>query len=118
MTYRLYLDDVRPCPDGDVLARNFWEARRIVAERGFPNHVSFDHDLGMIINEEIGGLVSASEDPNEKTGMDFAKWLCGHDVRTGLMPEHFTFSVHSANPVGAKNIQLYMENYMRLRKAP
>lgn len=34
-----------------VIVRDFWEFKGAIRERGVPNVVTFDHDLGMPINE-------------------------------------------------------------------
>lgn len=109
----LFLDDIRV--PGDVtwldirppgaspwhVVRSFDQAVNWVLTNGFPDHVSFDHDLG---------------EDDEKTGHDFAKWLIAHDINTGTMPEYFSFTVHSKNPVGAVNIQKLIENYLNFKK--
>lgn len=65
-----------------------------------------DHDLG---TDREGNLLP--------TGYDFAKWLIEMDM-DGIItiPPDFAFTVHSANPVGAKNIQGYLMNYLQRRK--
>jgi len=46
----------------------------------------------------------------EKTGYDFAKCFCNYIADNELeLPHDFNYSVHSMNPVGAKNIRDYME---------
>jgi hypothetical protein len=100
--YKLYLDDIRtPKTDGWVIKRSYEEAVVHVLEYGFPNYVSFDHDLG---------------DADDKTGLDFAKFLVELDQITMHMPKDFDFNVHSANPVGAANIRHFMEGYLRHKK--
>ena len=51
-------------------------------------YVSFDHDLG-----------------EEKSGYDFAKYILEHSIAIG------GFSIHSMNPVGAKNIYQLLTHY-------
>ena len=51
-------------------------------------YVSFDHDLG-----------------EEKSGYDFAKYILEHGIVIG------GFSIHSMNPVGAKNIYQLLTHY-------
>lgn len=44
---RLFLDDLRPCPDGWTLARTVAEAQAVlVTNRGAVTHASLDNDLG------------------------------------------------------------------------
>lgn len=104
----LWLDDNRnplyKAPNGGewVIARDYNEAVSLVETFGFPLYVSFDHDLGIVDGVELNGY-------------DFAKYLCERDMDFGGMPEQFTFFVHSGNPTGAKNIQMYLDNYLKHR---
>jgi len=87
------------------IVRSVEEAIAWVQKNGFPDVVSFDHDLGL---SHYAGDYS-----DEKTGYDFAKWLVNYDIDHGLMPDDFKFTVHSKNPEGAKNIQCYLNNYIK-----
>lgn len=101
MTYKLYLDDIRnPKARDFIVVRSFDAAVNYVNQHGFPNYVSLDHDLG---------------DAYTKTGYDFAKWLVSVDLVNNSMPDDFDFNVHSANPVGAKNIIEYFKSYLSLK---
>ena len=104
---KLYLDDVRDLPDESFdLARSYDEAVNYVKQHGIPPFISFDHDLGVDENENL-----------LPTGYDFAKWLVSSDMDgTISIPDNFSFKVHSQNPVGAKNIQAYMDNYLNFKK--
>lgn len=87
---KLFIDDLRnPPADGYVVVRTSEEANVWLAENGIPDVISFDHDLGgddttISVIRFIYDLIL-----NEKTNF----------------PEGFTCIVHSANPVGAQNIQ-------------
>lgn len=97
---RVFLDDVRDPPKGEwVVCRSVAEMQQLVKDMGFPSHVSFDHDLG----------------DNVPSGKDAANWLIEQDLDHNVMPEEFTFQVHSANPPGAKNIHSVMDNYLLFR---
>ena len=50
-------------------------------------------------------------------GYDIAKWLLEMDI-TGkyLIPDDFEFNVHSANPIGKENIEIYWNNYLKFRR--
>jgi hypothetical protein len=102
MTYKLYLDDVRnPTTPGPwVVARSFVEATEYVLRHGYPLYVSFDHDLG---------------DETAYTGYHFALWLVNLDMDEGSMPHDFAFNVHSANTVGAANINGLLTKYIAMR---
>ena len=105
MTYRMFVDDVRDpewtYPDdaeGWVVVRDYTSAVALVCQHGWPNHVSFDHDLG-----------------TGPSGYDFAHWLVQHDLEHGGMPADFSYRVHSANPIGAVNIHGLVSGYLRSR---
>ena len=102
--YSLFLDDEREpktaAPFGYWrIARSFNEAKDILRVYGVPAYISFDHDLG---------------EADNATGYDFAKYFCYYISFSPIKILKFQgFNVHSANPVGAKNIQCYMENFAK-----
>jgi len=118
----LFIDDLRMPKDvvwvliGGVghwgadweIVRSVAEGKAWVLNNGFPDVISFDHDLG---EEHYAGNFS-----DGGTGLDFAKWLVEYDMDTGTMPENFKFTVHSMNPEGAKNIQSLLDNYLRFKR--
>ena len=97
--WKLFLDDERyPDPSGWIIARNYHDAVWYVQNYGIPSHISFDHDLGS---------------PQNMTGMDFAKWFCNYVMDHDIPNPGFTYHVHSMNPVGAKNIDCYMNQFIQ-----
>lgn len=89
MAYVLFLDDERFPPDDGrnwVVARSSAVALAIIDQDGWPEFISFDHDLG-----------------GDDTAMVFI-----HGILDTLMDQDrglpFSWIVHSANPVGAENI--------------
>ena len=103
---KLYLDDIREPDDADcIVVRSFDEATNFVLERGVPEFISFDHDLGCSDDGQIN-----------PSGYDFARWLVESDI-SGLItiPDDFTFAIHSQNPVGSKNIEMLLNRYMLFR---
>jgi hypothetical protein len=103
--WSMYIDDERTPKTTDrewVIVRSVDEAIRMILDRGFPSYISFDHDLG----ERV------------RTGHDFAKWIVESDL-SGLIqiPNDFKYNVHSANPVGAKNIIGTLDGYLEFKNA-
>lgn len=101
---KLYIDDIREPYDNDfVVVRSYAEAVGWLRKNGCPQFISFDHDLG-------------SEDGYD--GIDVAKWLVNTDLnkKGEFIPDNFTFNVHSANPVGAGNIEGLLNNYLEHKK--
>lgn len=86
---------------------------------GLPDIISFDHDLAdehytpeeYWNDYEASKAYQESQDYKEKTGMECAKWLVNYCIdNEKALP---IFYVHSANTVGADNIRLYLENYIK-----
>lgn len=86
---KLYLDDIRKCPEGWIQAFTANEAIKIL-QTGFVTDLSLDHDLGEAKNG---------------TGADVTKFLMQQvfDGNTRIVPTNI--SIHSANPVGVKNME-------------
>ena len=110
--WNLFLDDLRSPADAAnplginkwVIARSVKAAKELVNVRGAPSVISFDHDLG-----------------EEEDGYSFAKWLVEKDLnalenhRDFLLPD-FRFQVHSANPIGAENIEKLLNNWLKYKR--
>ena len=103
MSYYMYLDDIRD-PKTDKpwhVVRSYQEAVDMMLEFGAPGYISFDHDLG---------------EDDAPTGYDLAKWMVVQDMdKVIVLSDSFKFNVHSANPVGAANITMYLNAYMEQR---
>jgi hypothetical protein len=99
----MYLDDLRNPPPIKkwLILRSSKEAIDYVKKHGMPEYCSFDHDLG-----------------GDDTTMVFLKWLVDYDMDNGgkVIPESFHYDIHSANPVGVKNISGLLDNYLDFRK--
>lgn len=77
---RIFLDDLRPAPEGWV--RVFWPDEAIAhLKTGHVTHLSLDHDLG---------------DDARGTGYDVLLWIEEAVAVDGFKPPKIT--VHSANP--------------------
>src|SRR6476469_9767278 len=96
-TIRLWLDDVRPAPDGWTWVKTASQARALFAT-GDVVEASLDHDLG----------------ENVDTGYDVLAWVekaMAHGAWYGPLPE---LHVHSANPVGRARMYSAIESINRL----
>lgn len=89
---KLYLDDLRPIPEDFIGLRTYTEFIHHITEKGLPDFISFDHDLGL-----------------EESGYDCALWLVDYCLDNKLaLPD---FYVHSQNPVGKQNIISLLINF-------
>lgn len=124
----LWLDDYRnpflnvekrvPQEKGTLIwVRNFEEFTQWIYLNGLPDVISFDHDLGdeHYTPEEYWNCYESSKSYQEnqiykeKTGKDCANWLVEYCLdNNNKLP---IFYIHSANPVGADNIRLLLENF-------
>ena len=107
MSYKLFLDDLRNVQmvyknltdDDFIIVRNFHDFKTIILEKGLPELISFDNDLGLDENDQI------AED-----GYACAKWLV---YESGIDLRDLKFNVHSANPVASQQIQSLLDNYIK-----
>ena len=91
---KLYLDDLRPFPEGNIGVRSYTEFITYITDSGLPDFISFDHDLGL-----------------EESGYDCAKWLVNYCLDNNFrLPK---FDVHSQNPVGKENILSLLQNFKK-----
>ena len=113
MTWNLFIDDERMPTDVTwgshefyqqfpwTIARTKQRVMELIAMYGFPDFVSFDHDLSS----------------NEPTGKDIANWMIEVDLDgTYRIPADFQFYVHSRNPVGKQNIEGLFNSYLEQRE--
>lgn len=104
---KLFLDDIRDVQNvygdkntGWVIVRTFEEFKSAITKNyestgEYPEMISFDHDLG--VNE---------------TGYDCAKWFVDYYMDNGKLNSRIPdILIHSWNPVGAKNIREYLNNF-------
>lgn len=96
---RIYLDDMRSMPVGfDVNPKTASECIELL-KHGKVDYISFDHDLG----------------PSEAgTGCDVAKWI--EEAAFMRTLDRIDWKIHSANPVGRKNIESAMKSAERFWK--
>lgn len=123
MSYNLFLDDMRVPEDcfeythqpvylmeDWVVVTNYEEFVMAITERGLPDMISFDHDLG---DEHYGKTEILYDQYTEKTGYHCAKWLLEYIMDHELeLPQHIL--IHSMNPVGSKNIESLFKTYFKV----
>jgi hypothetical protein len=94
---KIYLDDIRnPKSEGWTIVRTAKECIELIkSNKDTITEISIDNDLG--------------EGDYEATGYDVAKFIEAQ-CWCGFMKCPKFWNVHSANPVGAKNITMAMKN--------
>lgn len=87
---RIYVDDTRSAPKDFILANNYKDAINIInRNKDDIDCLSLDHDLG-----------------GNKSGYD----ICLYLVENEIFPKEI--NLHSANPVGVKNMYQLLDRYM------
>lgn len=98
---KIFLDDERdPVTDDFIVCRNASEFADVVLKAKKIEFISFDHDLGEVVN-----------------GMQCAKLLADYDMSMDFLKEDFTFYVHSQNHVGAENINKFLTDYLEKKRS-
>jgi len=91
---RLFIDDIRTPSEDYIVLRSSEDAIQFIKQNGWPEFISFDHDLG-----------------GDDTTMVFLKRLVNEVWDGKTMPPDYI--VHSANPIGSKNIVSFMESWKK-----
>lgn len=105
-----------------VIVRDYDEFIKTIEEKGLPEFIAFDHDLGWQHMKDYLNVAPIEEQiPNplklnynkytEKTGYDCAKWLVNYCQENNLPIPNY--AVHSMNHIGRRNIESYLENYTK-----
>jgi len=124
MKKALYLDDQRtptetiPGYHPWFVVRNYDEFCKWIIENGIPDLISFDHDLADEHMNDYFNQVAANgyQQPDysaykEKTGMDCANFLVEYCQKMNVKLKQCC--VHSHNPVGASNIQNFINGFKK-----
>jgi len=99
---KLYLDDERESPVGWIRVHNVPTLIHMIKNHpGEVDEISLDHDLG----------------DGEMTGYDFMRWL-ESQVFLGSITCVPKIVLHTANPVGRKNMQLVIDSISRKLSEP
>ena len=94
--FKLFLDDTREPDKGTILARSVDEAVDLINKNGFPNFISFDNDLGSHLE-----------------GIDFVNIIIQNTLdKKWIIPQDFSFEVHSDNIPANENIKFKMNNLL------
>lgn len=94
---KLYIDDIRPAPEGWQQARTVTDAIRFLDMFGLEvTDISFDHDISYAV--EVAGTQRPFPSPENFTAV--ARYVCAC-----ALPKLQSLTIHSANPVGAKEIE-------------
>ncbi len=98
---KLFVDDIRPAPEGWQQARTVTDAIRFLAQFGSQvDEISLDHDISYAV--EVAGNQRPFPSPEDFTAVAY------YIIKA--VPTNVKITVHSANPVGAKRIKEIIES--------
>jgi len=98
--FKIFLDDIRiPLDENWIIVKSYVDFINFIKSHQWDliEEISLDHDLGL-------------EDETERNGYDVAKWLVNHSIDNNVILP--IIKVHSANPVGSKNIISLINRYL------
>ena len=109
MPIRLYIDDIRPAPEGWMQARNVTDAIKTIARFGLEiTEISLDHDISLAVS--VSGEYRPF--PSDETFQAVAYYMIAYygNYHKGLVnpPHKPKVTIHTANPVGGKELELLL----------
>lgn len=102
---RLWLDDMRPAPEGYTWVKDYNEAVRYWQTEGTPDIASLDHDLY--------GMTMYVPGTYDYSGFDFVQWLCGDNPASedsGRWP-FLSLALHTDYTGGRERMADLIERY-------
>ena len=93
---RIWLDDLRPAPEGYIWSRSVNEAKRLIGSLGADRKITVidcDHDLGDYASD--GG-----------DGIKLLDWLAENE-------RFYPIALHTMNPVGRENMRRLINRYWK-----
>lgn len=108
---KLYIDDIRPAPDGWQQARTVTDAIRFIEQFGLEvDEISIDHDISYAV--EVAGTQRPFPSPENFTAVAryiYVYYRERHIPDCALVPPKIT--IHTANPVGAKELEAILKEF-------
>jgi hypothetical protein len=110
---KIYVDDIRPAPEGWIQARTVTDAIKTIARFGSEiTEISLDHDISVAVS--VGGEYRPF--PSPETFQAVAYYMIQYYAHGGIKPK---VTIHTANPVGGKELFLLLEDaYFSTEIAP
>ena len=104
---KLWIDDVRPAPEGYVWCKSVSKAKSVIAKLEYRNKKEQEEFWGLRFEPDIIELIDIDHDAGEyaSDGGDYIKlldWL----EETG---RNYPIRIHSMNPVGVANMRAIIE---------
>ena len=104
---KLWIDDVRPAPDGYVWVKSVNKAKSKIAKLEYRNEKEQKECWGMRLGPDLLEVIDIDHDAGDyvSDGGDYIKLLDWLEA-TG---RNYPIRIHTANPVGAANMRAIIE---------
>lgn len=104
---KLYVDDIRPAPEGWQQARTVTDAIRFLAMFGSQvDEISLDHDISYAV--EVAGTQRPFPSPENFTAVAHFVNLMYYAMKEEFNPK---ITIHTANPVGGNELAKILEGF-------
>ena len=112
----LYVDDIRPAPEGWMQARTVTDAIKTIARFGTEmTQISLDHDISIPVS--VDGEYRPF--PSPETFQAVAYYIIAYYGDELHAEEKPSITIHTANPVGGRELeQLLTENGFKVTVSP
>lgn len=108
---KLWIDDVRPAPEGYVWLKNTRAALRFITSPENRNEIELidlDHDAGDFVQDGGDYIEILNELERLSRRITYVKGVAFHNDWHGLC-QKIKFRLHSANPVGVANMRAIIQ---------
>ena len=106
---KLYIDDIRPAPEGWMQARNVTDAIKTIARFGEEiTDISLDHDISLSVI--VDGIQRPFPSPETFQAVAYYMVHRWHKDVYGRKDKPNVI-IHTANPVGGKELSLILEDF-------
>ena len=111
---KLYIDDIRPAPEGWMQARTVTDAIKTIAQFGEEiTEISLDHDISIPVSANGEYRPFPSPETFQAVAYFIVEYYISRRDVDGsiLLREKPTITIHTANPVGGKELQAILEGF-------
>lgn len=107
---KLYIDDIRPAPEGWVQARTVTDAIRFISQFGEQiTHISIDHDISYAV--EVAGTQRPFPSPENFTAV--ARFIAEYYGCPYVHRKSPLITIHTANPVGSVELGNILTGFIK-----
>lgn len=112
---KLYIDDIRPAPEGWMQARTVTDAIKTIARFGNEiTEISLDHDISCAVSVNGEYRPFPSPETFQAVAYYIVEYYKAHYAQIDGLTNKYSrpnITIHTANPIGGKELSLILENF-------